>query len=105
MEDDPLAMTLAALVRAGADFVFLDHRQIFTAEIEYSFGADGSERCLVFQGGRTIDLSRVRVAYPRGSDIFDYDEFRGRSPDDPLAVRALAFEALLMAHLDSSEAR
>lgn len=104
MEDDPLAMTLAALGQAGADFVFLDHRQIFTSEIEYSFGGDGSERCLVSQGGRTLDLSRVRVAYPRGSDIFDYDELRGRPSDDPLAVRALAFEALLMAYLDSSDA-
>jgi hypothetical protein len=104
MEDDPLAMTHEALVQAGADFVFLDHRQIFSSEIDYSFGSDASERCVVTQGEQTIDLARVTVAYPRGSDIFDYDELENKPMDDPLTLRAMAFEAILMAYLDSSDA-
>ena len=104
LEDEPLALTHAALGQAGADFVFLDHRQVFRSEIEYAFGADGTERCVVTQGALTVDLTQVRVAYPRGSDIFDYDELQDKPNDDPLAIKALAFEAVLMAYLDSSDA-
>jgi hypothetical protein len=105
LEDEPMARTHAALVRAGADFVFLDHRQIFASEIDYASGPGTAERCLVTQGTLTIDLARVTVAYPRGFDISACDEMEGRAPDDPLAVRAMAFEAVLMAYLDSSPAR
>jgi hypothetical protein len=104
MEDDPMAMAHAALAGAGANVVFLDHGRIFASEIDCSLGTEAGARGRVTQGPVTVDLAEVTVAYPRGANIFDYEELQGKAMDDPLAIRALAFESLLMAFLDSSDA-
>jgi hypothetical protein len=104
MEDEPMAMAHAALVRAGAEFFFLDHRKIFTSDIDYSFSTETGGRCIVTVGDASIDMDCVKVAYVRGSVFYDYEEMRGRPLDDPLALRAAWFEAQLMAWLDSSDA-
>ena len=103
MEDEPLAMARAALEKTGAEFFFLDHKKIFTAEIEYAFSA-GTARCTVTQGEAAIDLASVRAAYVRGSSFYDYEEMRDRPRDDPLALRAAGFELQLTAFLDASDA-
>jgi hypothetical protein len=104
MEDEPMAMAHAALVRAGAEFFFLDHRKIFTSDIDYSFSTETGGRCIVTVGDASLDMDSVKVAYLRGSVFYDYDEMRGRALDDPLAMRAAWFEAQLTAWLDSSDA-
>jgi glutathione synthase/RimK-type ligase-like ATP-grasp enzyme len=104
MEDEPLSMARAALERAGADFLFLDHRRIFASEIDWDCGAGTGGRCTVTQGGAEIDLSGVRAAYVRGSSFFDYEEMQDRPLGDPLAIKASGFEGQLMAFLDASDA-
>lgn len=104
MDDEPLAMTAAALARAGADYVFLDHRKIFTSEIEYTLDFEDIQRCTVTMNDTAIDMSAIKVAYVRGSDLNDYEEMQDRSQDDPLAVRAVRFEMELKAWLDASDA-
>ena len=103
MDDEPMAMAHAALVRAGADAFFLDHRTIFTADIEYAFDSERGARCSVTSDGATIDMARVNVAYVRGSNQYDYDEVRDLSKDSALAMRGARFEAQLIGWLDSSE--
>ena len=104
MEDDPMGMAHAALERAGADFLFLDHREIFTSEIDCAFSDETGGRCTVTQGAATIDLASVRAAYVRGYNFHDYEEMQDRPRDDPLAVRAAGFELQLMACLEASDA-
>jgi glutathione synthase/RimK-type ligase-like ATP-grasp enzyme len=104
MEDEPMAMAHAALVRAGADFFFLDHRKIFASEIDYSFSPEGGGRCIVTVGDASLDMDTVKVAYVRGAVFYDYEEMRDRPLDDPVALRAAWFEAQLTAWLDSSDA-
>jgi glutathione synthase/RimK-type ligase-like ATP-grasp enzyme len=104
LEDPPMAMAHDALVRAGADCFFLDHRRIFTSDIDYAFSAETGVRCTVTQGASTIDLGSVRAAYVRGASFYDYEEMQDRPRDDPLAVRAAGFEFQLMACLDASDA-
>jgi glutathione synthase/RimK-type ligase-like ATP-grasp enzyme len=104
MDDEPLEMTAAALAQADADYVFLDHRKIFTSEIEYTFDFERVERCTVTANDTAIDMSAVNVAYVRGSDFNDYEEMHERPEDDPLAVRAVRFEMELKAWLDASDA-
>jgi hypothetical protein len=104
MDDEPLAMARAALEKAGAEYFFLDHRRIFTSEIDYAFKAGTGGRCSVTQGDAGIDLASVRAAYVRGSSFYDYEEMRGRPRDDPLALRAAGFELQLTAFLDASDA-
>lgn len=99
-----MAMAHAALVRAGAEFFFLDHRKIFTSDIDYSFSTETGGRCVVTVGDASIDMDSVKVAYLRGAVFYDYEEMRGRPLDDPLALRAAWFEAQLTAWLDSSDA-
>ncbi len=104
MDDEPLEMTAAALTRAGAEHVFLDHRKIFTSEIEYTRDVKGMQRCIVTANDTAIDMSAVNVAYVRGSDFNDYEEMHERPQNDPLAMRAARFEMELMAWLDASDA-
>jgi glutathione synthase/RimK-type ligase-like ATP-grasp enzyme len=102
MEDEPMGMAHAALTKAGADFFFLDHRKVFTSEIEYDYGAGTGSRCKVTQGAETVDLGGVRAAYLRGYNFLDFEEMRDRPRDDPLAVKAMGFQLQLMAFLDAS---
>ena len=104
MDDEPMAMTAAALARAGAEYVFLDHAKVFTSEIECTLAPQGVQRCIVTADATTIDLSAVTVAYVRGAPLRDYEEMQGRSFDDPLALRAMGFEIKLKAWLDASDA-
>src|ERR1039458_1258418 len=90
MEDEPMGMAHAALTKAGADFFFLDHRKVFTSEIEYAYDAG------------TVDRGGVRAAYLRGYNFLDFEEMRDRPRDDPLAVKAMGFQLQLMAFLDAS---
>ena len=78
MEDEPMAMAHAALVRAGAEFFFLDHRKIFTSDIDCSFSTKAGGRCIVTVGDASIDMETVKVAYQRGSVFYDYVEMRVR---------------------------
>jgi glutathione synthase/RimK-type ligase-like ATP-grasp enzyme len=104
LDDEPMAMTFEALLRANAEFVFLDHRKIFTSEIEYAFESSGVSRCFVRADELSIDMTEVEVVYERGSDFYDYEELDGKPPDDPLALRAMRFETELRAWLDASDA-
>jgi len=104
LDDKPMAMAHAALVRAGAEFTFLEHRKILKSEIDYVFDPETGARCTVTVGGDTIDMARVKVAYVRGSNFYDYDELRDLPRYAPLAMRAALFATTLTAWLDSSEA-
>jgi glutathione synthase/RimK-type ligase-like ATP-grasp enzyme len=104
IEDDPMAMAHAALKRAGAQFIFLDHRKIFTSEIDFEIGAGTSDRCTVTVDSTTIDLEGVRAAYVRGFNFCDYEEMQDRPRDDPLALKAAGFETQLLGYLDASRA-
>jgi glutathione synthase/RimK-type ligase-like ATP-grasp enzyme len=104
MDDSPMAVTHAALTRAGADVFFLDHRKIAVSEIDYAFSAEAGGRCVVRVANAPIDMARVKVAYIRGSDYNDYDEFRGLAADTPQVMQAGWFEAQLRAWLDASNA-
>ena len=104
MDDSPLATTHSALARAGADFYFLDHRKIAASEIDYAFSAETGARCVVRVAGTPIDMARVKVAYVRGSDFYDYDEFRELPADSPQVIQAGWFEAQLRAWLDACDA-
>jgi len=99
-----MAMALAALERAGAEFHFLDHSKIFSAEIECAFGGGMPSRCTVNDGSSTIDLAGVGAAYVRGFNLLDHEETQDRARDDPLALRVAYFEMQLLAWLDASEA-
>jgi glutathione synthase/RimK-type ligase-like ATP-grasp enzyme len=103
MTDDPMAMARAALTWAGAEPFFLDHRKIFTSEIEYAFDGRG-EACTVTVDQTVLDMSAINVAYIRSSNFYDYDEMRGEPADSAVAVRASGFETQLYAWLDSSDA-
>jgi glutathione synthase/RimK-type ligase-like ATP-grasp enzyme len=104
LEDAPMAMAHDALVKAGADFIFLDHRRIFTAEIDSALGDAAGALCSVTQDGVEIDLTGVRVVYVRGSNFHDYEEMSGRPLDDPVALKAAGFQSQLTACLDASDA-
>ncbi len=104
MDDEPMAMAHAALSKAGADFVFLDFRKIFTADIDYEFDPERGARCTVSSDQATIDMARVNAAYVRGSNLYDYDEVRVLPRESTLAMRAARFESTLTAWLDSSDA-
>jgi glutathione synthase/RimK-type ligase-like ATP-grasp enzyme len=104
LEDEPMAMALAALERAGAEFFFLDHRKIFSSDVESEFGGGVPGRCTVTDGSSSVDLAAVRAAYVRGFNFLDHEETQDRARDDPLILRAAAFEMQLLAWLDASEA-
>jgi glutathione synthase/RimK-type ligase-like ATP-grasp enzyme len=104
MDDLPMAMTREALTRACADVCFLDHRAIGASEIDYAFSPDGGARCVVRVANTPIDMTAVSVAYVRGSDFYDYDEFRELPADSRELMHAAWFEAHLKAWLDASDA-
>jgi len=104
IEDDPMGLAHAALGRAGADFFFLDHRQIFTSDIECDYDARADGPCTVTVGAATLDLTRVTAAYVRGFNFCDYEEMQERPRDDALALKAAGFETQLLAWLDASPA-
>lgn len=104
MDDSPLAATHAALARAGANFFFLDHRAIAASEIDYAFSPEAGGRCVVRVANAPIDMAYVKVAYVRGSDFLDYDEFRELPADSPKVLQAGWFEAQLRAWLDACDA-
>ncbi len=101
--DEPMTLARAALSRAAADPVFLDHEQIFTSTIDWTID-NREERCTVTAGESVLDLSAVTVAYVRGGNFYDYEEMRDVPRDAPLAMQAAWFEAQLTAWLDSSGA-
>lgn len=101
LEDEPMAMAHEALARTGAAFTFLDHRRIFSCDIESDVDGEGDTLSAVSDGARRIDLADVTVAYIRGASYYDYEELEGRPPEDPLAVRAAGFESQLTACLES----
>jgi glutathione synthase/RimK-type ligase-like ATP-grasp enzyme len=103
MDDEPMAMAHAALMKARAEFLFLDHRTIFTADVDYAFDPERGARCSVMSGETALDMARVKVAYVRGSNLYDYDDARDLPKDSPVAMRAARFEAQLMAWLDASD--
>jgi len=104
MDDSPMAATRDALARGGADFFFLDHRAIAASEIDYAFSPQTGGRCVVRMANEPIDMAGVKVAYVRGSDFRDYDEFRELPTDSPQVMQAGWFEAQLRAWLDASDA-
>jgi hypothetical protein len=104
MDDLPMALTREALTQAGADICFLDHRAISASEIDYAFSPKNGARCFVRVANTSIDMTAVSVAYVRGSDFYDYDEFRELPADSPALMHAAWFEAHLKAWLDASDA-
>jgi hypothetical protein len=104
MADAPMRMLYDELSSAGANFFFLDHRKIFSSEIEYSFCPEKGERCLVHVAGKTLDLGTVRAAYIRPYNFRDYTHPDGKPVTDWLAEKAAGFEQQLMAYLNASDA-
>jgi hypothetical protein len=104
LDDAPMAIACAALSQAGAEYVFLDHRKIARCEVDSVISGATGDRCTVTVEGKTIDVTGVTVAYVRGLNFFDYDEFRGLPHESPQVVRAAAFEVALTAWLDASDA-
>ena len=101
-EDACMNMALNELERSGADFVFLDHRKIFSSDIEYTFNAESGEKCILQSDGKTFDLSKIKVVYLRPYNFFDFEEMQNKTIDDPLAIKAAGFEMQLFAYLDAS---
>jgi glutathione synthase/RimK-type ligase-like ATP-grasp enzyme len=103
MDDDPMAMLHAALMRAGAEHFFLDHGKICTSEIDWQFDGSG-DVCTVTVDQTALDVSAVNVAYLRGSNLYNHDDLQGESANARRALRAASFETQLIAWLDSSDA-
>lgn len=91
------------LEKAGADYLFLDHRKIADCDIEFSCDIQNDVACRVILEGTSIDLDTMKVAYPRPYSFFDYPGFQGKTFDDPLVVKASCFEVQLMAWLNASD--
>lgn len=98
-----MCMVYEELINFDADIFFLDHKEVFTADIEFKFGG-GSNEAWLHAGGRTLDLSKVKAVYARPYDYRQYDEMQDKTADDSLAVHAAGFEAQLQSWIDSSEA-
>jgi len=104
IEDTPLTMVHEKLEKAGADFLFLDHRKIFDYDIEYAFSNEGGSKCIIQINGARLDLDDINVAYLRPYNFMDYPQMEGKNVDDRLALKASGFELQLMAWFDSSDA-
>jgi glutathione synthase/RimK-type ligase-like ATP-grasp enzyme len=104
LEDAPMGMVYSELEKAGADFFFLDHRKIFTSDIEYSFSMEAGTACLVHVNGTSVNLAKVKAAYVRPYNFRDYREMQGRDSNCPEALKAAGFEHQLMAYLNASTA-
>jgi hypothetical protein len=104
LEDDPMDLAHAALHSAAAEFYFLDHQKILSADIECRIGPPGPCSCILTDGAEMIDLTNVKAAYVRGFNLLDYPELKGKDYGDPMVVRAAGFERQLINWLDSSAA-
>ena len=103
-EDTPMNMVLHGLEQSGADFIFLDHRKIFSSDIDYTFDPQSGVQCIMQSQGVTTDLSRINVVYLRPHNFRDFAEMQNKAFDDPLALKAAGFETQLLAYLDASDA-
>ncbi len=102
--DAPMGMVHTALEEAGADFFFLDHKKIFSADIEYSFCPTNGTQSRLYSNGRQLDLAQVTAAYIRPYNFRDYKEMEGKEPNSPEAEKAAGFEQQLMSYLNASDA-
>ncbi len=104
MADTPMSMVHDELEKAGAAFFFLDHRKIFSSDIEYTYSQETGTKCIVHFNGTCIDLDTITVAYVRPYNFRDYREMEGKAFNDPMAEKAAGFEQQLMSYLDASGA-
>jgi len=104
LEDSPMSLVLSELDKAGANYCFLNHRNIFQSTIEFKYGKKDPSRIIIHSPGVTIDLSEVTAVYTRPYNFNDYEELEGKSPDDPIAIEAAGFENQFMECLDASDA-
>src|SRR5450759_5277004 len=103
-EDSPMSLVRAELDNAGADYRFLDHRNIFNSTIEYKYSKKKPAEIIIHSTGLTIDFSEVTAVYTRPYNFMDYGEMNGKAPDDPIAIVAMGFENQFMSCLDASDA-
>jgi hypothetical protein len=103
-EDSPMSLVRDELEKAGANYRFLDHRNIFNSTIEYKYSKSKSAKIIIYSPGLTIDFSEVTAVYTRPYNFMDYSEMEGKSSDDPLAVAAIGFDNQFMSCLDASDA-
>ena len=92
------------LERVGANYFFLDHRQIFRSEVEYTFDVKTGANCKINIDGVKLDLDLVNVAYMRPYNFMDYTEMDGKAMDDPMSIKASGFETQLLGWLNASDA-
>ncbi len=103
-EDTPMNMVLGGLERSGADFIFLDHRKVFSSDIDYTFDPESGVQCTLQSQGITTDISKIKAVYLRPHNFRDFAEMKDKAFDDPLALKAAGFETQLLAYLDASDA-
>jgi glutathione synthase/RimK-type ligase-like ATP-grasp enzyme len=104
LEDDSTGLVHDALEKSGAKFFFLDHRRIFTSEVEFEAGLGSDIKGTLSDGQRSLNLAEIGAAYFRGYNFLDYEEMQGKGYDDPLALKATGFETQLIGYLNSSKA-
>ena len=102
-EDSPISLVKDELANAGADYCFLNQRDIFNSSIECTVSEKKTAEITIHSPGLTIDFSHVTAAYARPYNFMDYAEMKGKSSDDPLAIAAIGFENQLMSCLDASD--
>lgn len=104
VEDMPMKMVYDELQRKKANIFYLDDRDIFNFEIENTYSSEEGEKCVLHCGERTLNLEDVKAAYIRPYGFNNYEQMKGKLPDDPIAVKAGGFIMHLMACLDASDA-
>lgn len=102
--DAPMNLVREELELAGANFFFLDHRQIFRSEVEYTCTSATGPKCKINIDGIELDLDLINVAYMRPYNFMDYTEMDGKAMDDPMAIKASGFETQLLGWLNASDA-
>jgi hypothetical protein len=100
-EDLPLQMVYEELQAKDADTVFLDHREIFNSELEFSF--NGESDLKIIYGNRIIQGSDISAVYQRPYDYHQYEELENKPFGDPLAIHAARFEYLFQSWMDCSD--
>jgi glutathione synthase/RimK-type ligase-like ATP-grasp enzyme len=103
-EDSPMSLLRDELDKAGANYCFLDHRDIFNFTIEYKYSKKKPAEIIINSPEMTIDFSDVTAVYNRPYNFMDYAEMNGKAPDDPIAVAAMGFENQFMSCLEASDA-
>jgi glutathione synthase/RimK-type ligase-like ATP-grasp enzyme len=103
-EDSPMTLVRDELRKAGANYCFLDHRNIFHSTIEYTCCEEKPVSTIINAPGQTIDMSAITAVYARPYNFMDYAEMQGKSPDDPMAIAAMGFENQFMSCIDASDA-